>query len=286
MLVEAASLLLLVLFLNIERLIAKKADLWIGDYGETDFLWRRKRNRRKQNPTGRERHQDSIDFGQSFNFGADYFTGWLAPRSINGLGDHFEFGLLPKIPGLYAKEQLAKTDFPYSEPEISAVFLSHGHFDHVAHICFIDPKIPVYLGAGTKLFMESMEETSSFCDYKVHNYRTFRTGKKITVDNIEVEPVHVDHSIPAAYGFIVRTGESTIVYTVTLGCTVQARPNRRFFESCFERWAWRAYLWRNKDGAKGPSKELLWERGRTGHRQISWFLGKDGFRHPLQPRHG
>jgi len=154
-----------------------------------------------------------FDFGQSFNFGADYFTGWLAPRSINGLGDHFEFGLLPKIPGLYAKEQLAKTDFPYSEPEISAVFLSHGHFDHVAHICFIDPKIPVYLGAGTKLFMESMEETSSFCDYKSHNYRTFRTGKKITVDNIEVEPVHVDHSIPAAYGFIVRTDESTIVYT-------------------------------------------------------------------------
>jgi len=119
-----------------------------------------------------------FDFGQSFNFGADYFTGWLAPRSINGLCDHFEFGLLPKISGLYSKEQLAKTDFPYSEPEISAVFLSHGHFDHVAHICFVDPKIPVYLGAGTKLFMESMEETSSFCDYKVHNYRTFRTARK------------------------------------------------------------------------------------------------------------
>jgi ribonuclease J len=77
----------------------------------------------------------------------------------------------------------------------------------------VDPQIPVHLGAGTKLFMESMEETSSFCDYKAHNYQTFRTGKKIAVDNIEVEPVHVDHSIPAAYGFIIRTGESTIVYT-------------------------------------------------------------------------
>ena len=54
-----------------------------------------------------------FDFGQSFNFGADFFTSWLSPRSINGLGDHFEFGLLPKIPGLYAKEQLAFTDLPY-----------------------------------------------------------------------------------------------------------------------------------------------------------------------------
>ncbi len=48
-----------------------------------------------------------FDFGQSFNLGSDYFAGWLQPRSVNGLGDYFEFGLLPKIKGVYAKEQLA-----------------------------------------------------------------------------------------------------------------------------------------------------------------------------------
>jgi ribonuclease J len=154
-----------------------------------------------------------FDFGQSFNFGAEYFTGWLSPRAINGLGDHFEFGLLPKIRGLYAKEKLAFTDIPYSEPEIAAIFLSHAHFDHVAHICFTDPQIPVYLGVGAKLFLESMEETSSFCDYGNHDYRTFRTGKKIKVGDIEVEPIHVDHSIPAAYGFLIHTSEGTVAYT-------------------------------------------------------------------------
>jgi len=154
-----------------------------------------------------------FDFGQSFGFGAEYFTNWLGPRSINGLGDYFEFGLLPRIPGLYAEDQLAKTDLAYCEPEVSAVFLSHGHFDHVAHICFVDPKIPVYLGSGTKLFMESMEETSNFCDYRIHDYRTFRTGNRINVDGIEVEPVHVDHSIPAAYGFIIQMSDATVVYT-------------------------------------------------------------------------
>ena len=154
-----------------------------------------------------------LDFGQSFSFGTEYFTGWLCPRMINGLGDHFEFGLLPRIRGLYAREQLAFTDLTYTEPEISAIFLSHAHFDHVAHICFLDPQIPVYLGVGTKLFLESMEETSSFCDYGAHEYRTFRTGKKVKIDNIVVEPVHVDHSIPAAYGFVIHTSEATIVYT-------------------------------------------------------------------------
>ncbi len=54
-----------------------------------------------------------LDFGQSFNLGSDYFAGWLQPRSVNGLGDYFEFGLLPKIKGVYTKEQLAFTDVPY-----------------------------------------------------------------------------------------------------------------------------------------------------------------------------
>ncbi len=154
-----------------------------------------------------------FDFGQSFNFGSNYFTGWLSPRSINGIGDHLEFGLLPKISGIYDEKQLACTDLPYCEPELNAIFLSHAHFDHVAHICFTDKKIPVYLGEGTKLFLESMEDTSSFSDYSEHDYRTFRTGKKIKVDSITVEPVHVDHSIPAAYGFIICTSNSTIAYT-------------------------------------------------------------------------
>jgi ribonuclease J len=154
-----------------------------------------------------------FDFGQSFNFGSEYFMGWLSPRAVNGLGDYFEFGLLPRIKGLYAKEQLMRTDFPYMQPEIDAIFLSHAHFDHVAHICFVDPQIPIYLGAGTRLFLESMEETSGYCDYKEHKYRTFRSARKIKIDDIIVEPVHVDHSIPAAYGFIISTSEGTIVYT-------------------------------------------------------------------------
>jgi ribonuclease J len=154
-----------------------------------------------------------FDFGQSFTFGAEYFTGWLGPRSINGLGDYFAFDLLPKISGLYSKEMLASTNLPYTEPNVDAVFLSHAHFDHITHLQFLDPEIPIYVGVGTKLLMESMEETSGFCKYGEHDCHKFRTKHKIKVDGITVEPVHVDHSIPAAYGFIVHTSEGVVVYT-------------------------------------------------------------------------
>ena len=154
-----------------------------------------------------------LDFGQSFAFGTDYFTGWLGPRPVNGLGDYFAFDLLPKIRGLYSKEMLASTNLPYTEPDVDAVFLSHAHFDHITHIQFLDPSIPIYVGVGTKLLMESMEETSGFCKYGEHTCHKFRTGHKIKVDGITVEPIHVDHSIPAAYGFIVHTSEGAVVYT-------------------------------------------------------------------------
>ncbi len=153
-----------------------------------------------------------LDFGQSFTLGRDYFTGWLTPRGINGLGDYFEFDLLPKMRGTYKKEQLAFTDLSYTEPKIDGVFLSHAHMDHVGHIVFLDEKIPIHCGYGTRIFISSMEETSPV-DFGEHSYKTFRTGRKIAVDNIVLEPIHVDHSIPAAYGFIIHTSEGVIVYT-------------------------------------------------------------------------
>jgi ribonuclease J len=153
-----------------------------------------------------------LDFGQSFTSGADYFRGWLTPRAVNGLGDYFEFNLLPKIKGIYSKEKLAFTDLPYAQPKVDAVFLSHAHVDHIGHILFLDEKIPLYCGYGTKIFMESMEATST-TDFGKHPYRTFRTGHKIRIEHLVIEPIHVDHSIPASYSFIIHTSKGAIVYT-------------------------------------------------------------------------
>jgi ribonuclease J len=44
------------------------------------------------------------------------------------------------------------------------------------------------------------------------NFNSFRTGCKIEIDNLTVKPIHVDHSILGAYGFLIHSSCGTIVY--------------------------------------------------------------------------
>lgn len=44
-------------------------------------------------------------------------------------------------------------------------------------------------------------------------FESFRTGDVITVDGLEIEPVHVDHTVSGAYGFIVHASNGAVVYT-------------------------------------------------------------------------
>jgi len=156
-----------------------------------------------------------LDMGQSFGFGKDYFVDpYLNARARFGLRDLFALDLMPKIPGLYADEELQPTDLPWQPPEFSGVAISHIHFDHINHLRFADPTIPVFLGEGTRIMLESWMTTSGrSMDLGAHDWKGFRTGQSVAVDGLEIEPLHVDHSAPAAYGFLVHTAKGTIAYT-------------------------------------------------------------------------
>jgi ribonuclease J len=158
-----------------------------------------------------------FDFGQSFSFGNDYCYDYLNPRERIGLLDYFEFGMLPKIEGIYSEKMLSNCSaLSYSKPKIDGVFISHCHSDHINHIRFLDPKIPVYVGHGTKTIMEASQKTSpTFSNYgkEGHDFRLFKTGDKVKVKHLVIEPIHVDHSIPGAYGFIIHTSKGNIIYS-------------------------------------------------------------------------
>lgn len=156
-----------------------------------------------------------LDFGEQFNFKDDFFADWLKPRDARtGLKDYFHFDLMPKIPGLYGKRWLAHTDLKYEKPAFDAIFISHMHFDHAMHLKFVDDDVPVYLGAAADTIRKSWETTGgTSVSFGEHEFRTFRTGSKVKIGSIEVEPIHVDHSVPGAYGFLVHTSGGCVAYT-------------------------------------------------------------------------
>lgn len=147
-----------------------------------------------------------FDFGMSFGMKKLFYAApFLSPRSAKSLQ---ELGILPKLKGLYR--------FDENTPEVDAVFVSHGHLDHSAYLSFINRQIPVYCGETTQTILESlgdMRRSDLEFDVEGISFKSFRTGEKIRIGSLEVEPIHVDHSIPGAYGFVIHTSGGAVVYT-------------------------------------------------------------------------
>jgi ribonuclease J len=139
-------------------------------------------------------------------------------------------GLLPDIKGLYRDDLMKMAEYEILEPNVDAVLLSHAHSDHADYISFLHEKIPIYMGETCHLILQAIEGRSNRqiereilsyrerpnnrkCEPIKRKIRTFRTGDKLKIGSLEVEPIHVDHSVPGAYGFIIYTSAGPIGYT-------------------------------------------------------------------------
>ena len=156
-----------------------------------------------------------LDFGEAFGMKDRFFVDFLSPREGRfGLRDYFHFDMLPQLRGLYDDDYIADTELTHVPPEFDAFFISHMHFDHTMHLRFADAGIPVHLGSAANTIRKSWIETSlGKTEFGKHKFNEFRTGDRIEVGSVEVEPVHVDHSTPGAYGFLVHTTSGCVAYT-------------------------------------------------------------------------
>ncbi|MBI5226025.1 MBL fold metallo-hydrolase [Candidatus Micrarchaeota archaeon] len=156
-----------------------------------------------------------LDFGQSFDFGEQYFHEYLQPRAAHGLEVFFEFGLMPPVPKLYSRSMLERTELKYAPTDIDGVLITHSHSDHVNHLPFLDESIPVHMGHGTHRILEAYHKLyPSLVNIGEHDQiNHFKSGDSFSIKHLEVQPVHVEHSIPGAYGFIVHTSKGPLVYT-------------------------------------------------------------------------
>jgi len=191
-----------------------------------------------------------LDFGMSFSQSNMYFAEFLQPKKFNGIIDFLEMGLLPSLPdmsGFYRQDYLAHTQ-TQTQPNAAydAVLLSHAHADHSAYIHFLRQDIPIYASEVTKRILASMEDTSTggfseFINFKEtfkmktssrattgvvrvsdkerseakvpRDFHGLANNEQVSVGDITIEALPVNHSIPGAMGFLIHTSRGTIAYT-------------------------------------------------------------------------
>ena len=171
-----------------------------------------------------------LDFGMSYSLRGKFFEEFVQPRPANGIGDFLELGLVPDLPGLYREDLLRHQGREVEEPAFDAVLISHAHLDHCAYVSFLHRDIPVYMGETTQLILEAIKDANqrsieteilAFKERPItrgseeigREVKTFRTGDRLKIGDFTIWPVHVDHSVPGAYGFVLEGPNISLAYT-------------------------------------------------------------------------
>jgi len=147
-----------------------------------------------------------LDFGTNYNLRSKFFEDpFFVPNSLDDL---LRIGAIPNLP-IYKEILLEKID-------IDGVFISHAHTDHYRYISLLNRAIPIFMGNLTTIIVDTFSQIKRYRfedDFKGLEIRSFKTGQKVNIKGLEIEPIHVDHSIPGAYGFIIHTSEGSLAYT-------------------------------------------------------------------------
>jgi len=107
-------------------------------------------------------------------------------------------------------------DFSFIErnaSKIKAVFITHGHEDHIGGLPYLLKivNVPVYASALTVgLIQGKLKEHRMLSSVKL---KTIKPGEVIDAGPFSLEAIHVNHSIPDSLGFAVRSPAGIIVHT-------------------------------------------------------------------------
>ncbi|MHA1782084.1 MAG: MBL fold metallo-hydrolase, partial [Promethearchaeota archaeon] len=145
-------------------------------------------------------------------------------QKFESIDELIRLGLLPNefylpIDNLYTRLRPSlKNNDKFQDPpsNLDGILISHPHKDHYLGLSFVNRTIPIYTGLVTKRIILAFNKTSKISIdnyYNGLNWKTFRTGDLINIKGLKIVPYHVDHSIPAAYGFIIYSSSGPIVYT-------------------------------------------------------------------------
>lgn len=156
-----------------------------------------------------------MEMGAAYDPAKDVADGTVEPRRRNWLADKLRLGSAPGIDGLYSRGDLAGYAgvVPYEETDWnSAVFITHLHLDHMAHMGAVAPSIPVYLHPNAQKLEKALEEIGEGVDHNSRSYTDLEPGRWVSVGQIRVLPVVTSTAGYYEFGFLICTPDGGKIY--------------------------------------------------------------------------
>lgn len=126
---------------------------------------------------------------------------------------------LPDSQGI-KKTEIELEGLTKGEPSFDAIFITHYHGDHIGLYNKVFSKIPIFIGKISKgifsLVQTRLHKANIVTEDElkiIANFNTFTIREKISINDIKVTPIAVDHSAFDSYMFLIEADGKKILHT-------------------------------------------------------------------------
>ena len=154
-----------------------------------------------------------LDFGLDFAPGAGLFRHGVKLRPDYILSDRLRTGQAPMIPHIYRSDAMHGFPLPAGSDQHTALFISHGHLDHMGLIGWVDPAVPIYCSPDTHRLMNALTQAGDTPEGHAPTLISMEEGQAVKWGPFRVTRYSVDHDVVGASGYAVETEDGVVAFT-------------------------------------------------------------------------